>query len=386
MKAKAVIYLVTLLLLCVAIAVVALGRSSRRTPKVSRTENVGSFAILTHEIRSLRGWNEGRLSRGTTEIYSITHRGAPFRFVGKAGLLVDTEAEYEQFNAVITFTSTEPVILVNVGDANNRSFFYLLREAEGKPQAIYLGEASGGVAADWLDAAPGSPRLERKLGIHRAHLEGGRYLLLGNDTVLDTTTLEAFPLEKSSLFLLPHEAPLMISPDRKSFVRFASQDDDLHLVVFDFVSPKTYSVPIVRTTMRYNDLQSIDAAWIDHHLEWKDGLLVPRESFAPLRHRGRLTTDAESYREYRVQPVRQEMQTAVVDFLRETMKGTLLPRREYSSTDIISVDGQNVNVMFTGQHVGVWMDRGQDSSLMIRIAADFDAALAGGSYDSFFLP
>jgi hypothetical protein len=383
MKAKAVIYLVLALLLCVAIAVVALGRSAR---KVARTEAIGSFAVLTHEIRYLAGWNEGKIRRATTETYSITHRGAPFRFVGKAGLFVESEAEYDQFNAVITFPSSEPAILVNVGDANNRSFFYLLREIEGKPRAEYLGEGSGGVAADWLDPAPDTPRRERKLGLHRADLEGGRYLLIGDDTVLDTTTLAAFPLEKSSLFLFPYELPVTISPDRSSFVRLGSQDDDLHLVVFDFVTPKTYSLPIVRTKMRYNDVQTIDRSWIDHHFEWKDGRLVERSSFAPLPYRGRLTADAESYREYRIQPVRQEMQPAVIDFLRETMKGTLLPRGQYSSSDVVSIDGQNVNVMFSDRHVGVWMDRGLDSSLMLEIARAFDAALADGTYDALFEP
>ena len=41
--------------------------------------------------------------------------------------------------------------LVNVGYPNNDSFFYLLRDVDGKAEAQYVGEASGVVTANWID-------------------------------------------------------------------------------------------------------------------------------------------------------------------------------------------------------------------------------------------
>lgn len=384
------VFAILALLALASFSFFAFARGSRSKP--ARVEPVGPFEILTHEIRYTTGWNEGRLRRATTEVYSINYKGRPFTFVGKAGLFTDEEAEYERMNAVITFPSPVPALVVNVGDPNNRSFYYLVREIDGKPVAQLSGESSGEVAADFLDAVPGAVPTERQLAVHRAHREGGRFLLLGSYTVLDTSTLEARSAQPSSFVSpAPNTLPITMSPDRNSFVRAGFGDQELRLAVYDFVDGNTYSLSIDRESMRYSVVEEIDAAWIDHHFEWKRAegehdRLQRREGFVPLPHKGRLTTDPyDWYREYRIQPVKAEAQGIIVAFLTEEMGGELLPRRQYSSSDEVRIDGRMVSVMFSDDHVGIWMERGSDTSLVETIGRRIDEELTSGRWGELFV-
>lgn len=369
-----------------SVAMLAYARPFGKKP--SRVEPVGSFEILTYETGVTRGWNEGRLRRDVTETYAIRHRGKPYRFVGKAGLFRDEEREYDEMNSVITFPSPEPVIVVNVGDPNNRSFFYLLREVDGRATATLLGETSGNISADWLDPAPGTAPSERELALHRAHREGGRLLLLGNFTVLDTETLASWQVTPTMSPAL-HRPPLALSPDRRSFVR-ASADQVFALLVYDFIGGEAYSLPIDRSVMRYNVREEVDAVWVAHHFEWKRNeaghdRLVRRESFEPLPRKGTLKVDpSDGYRSYRIQPVSSEMQEVVVSYLEQTMNGARQPRGQYSTSDQVLVGGRMINVMHSGDYVGLWMDRGSDSTFVEEIARAIDKELAAGRWSEHF--
>src|SRR5262245_8996616 len=102
-------------------------------------EALGPFELVTHTHRYLTGYNEGELRLATTESYSLRHAGKPFTFVGRAGMDGETTATYTRVNALVTFPSPEPVVVVNVGDPNNTSFYYLVRERGGDAVAEYLG-------------------------------------------------------------------------------------------------------------------------------------------------------------------------------------------------------------------------------------------------------
>lgn len=85
------------------------------------------------------------------------------------------------------------------------------------------------------------------------------------------------------------------------------EGDAPRLIVFEFRTPRTYSLPIEPATMRFPTLESIDAKWIEHHFEWvprqgEPQLLRQRAAFVPLPRRGNLTVDRnDGYREYRIQ-------------------------------------------------------------------------------------
>jgi hypothetical protein len=370
--------------------------SSRGAGDPDRREPSGGFEIVTHTLRYTTGWNEGDIRTATTENYSLRYRGKPFTFEGRAGMFGDTTAVYETLNAVLTFPTTEPAFVVNVGDPNNTSFFYLIREANGKPVAEYLAESSGGVSADWLDPPAGGSTAARDIAVHRARLEGGRWLLLGQFCVLDVQTLKAYAFEpQPGTSLNEFKSAIAMSPDRKSFVRFGYGESPGNvplLVVFDFVAGSSYTLPIRRTLMRYNDWEEIDAAWLDHYFEWRradgaDDQLVQRADAKPLPYHGSLSVDPnDGYHEYDLVPARVALRDTLVAFLQRELGGERLPSAPDASADSLRIGGRVVYVMFTDGKVAVWMSRDVDSRLVAEIAQRFDAALQSGVYDDLFSP
>jgi len=382
--------LVLVVAVLVACAAPASDRS-RATPE--KVETVGSFEVVTHTNRHLSGWNTGRLGTSTTENYSLRHRSRPFSFEGKAGMWGDEVQRYEAFNSVITFPTTVPALVVNVGDPNNASFYYLVREEEGNAVAQYLGTSTGSVSAQWLDPPDGGNPSPADIALHRGRMEGGRWLLLGQYTVLDTRTLE------STLFCQPEgftpnqfKPPVAMAPDKGSFVRFGYATDmgsAPKLAVFEIGKETTYTLTIDRMRMRYNDWPEIDAAWLDRHYLWKAGAderlrLFERENFKPQPYRGSLKEDHGSW-EYNVSPVKPEMLDRVVAFLVERYGAELQPRGPHSSFDVLLIGQVKINVMFHGESVGVWMDLGTDSRFVEEVAAGFDEVLRKGELDDLFV-
>jgi hypothetical protein len=391
---------ITLGLLAVAIgtAVVCVGRG-RAVP--DRVETVGPFEIVTHTVGYMAGWNEGRVRSATTENYSLRYRGEPFTFVGRAGRVADTTARYETLNAVITFSTSEPALVVNVGDPNNRSFFYLVREAAGRAVAEYLAEVSGGVSASYLDPAPQDSANVRDIAAHRARLSAGRWLLLGDYCVLDTRTLTRYPIEPlAGPSLNQFKPPIAMSPDERSFVRFGYSEFPENaplLVVFDFVGGTSYTLPIDRRIMRYIDWEEIDAPWLDHHFEWHPvegghDRLAQRANVRPLPYHGRLSVDPhDGFREYNVLPVKPAMGDTLVAFLEREFAGQRLPPPPYSSSVDLRIGDRVVHVLFhqdnaSEPYAGLWEDRGMDGRVVEDIAKRFDGALRTGEFDGLFLP
>jgi hypothetical protein len=359
-----------------------------------RVEPVGPFAVVTHTTSYLAGWNEGQLRRATTEHYALRYRDRPFAFEGKAGLFRDTTQRYTTVNAVITFPAAEPVLLVNVGDPNNRSFFYLVREVGGAARAELVGEGAGGVAVDWLTPVPNDSGA-RQIAVHRKRLlPGGRWLLVGDGAVLDTRTLAAHAITAPpGVSLNTFARPIAISPDERSVVRFGYLGDDAPaFAVTDFTIDSSYALPIDRATMRYGEWEELDAAWLDHHFSWQrtaggHDRLARRPAFAPLPYRGRLSVDqSDGYREYQLLPVKPAMREQLAAFLVAEMQGERFPADANAIADSVRVQGRTVHVLFADEHVGVFMARGSDTRLVAEIARRFDAALRGGAYDRYFLP
>ena len=139
---------------------------------LDKIEVVGPFEVVTHTTRYATGWNTGRLGTATTEHYSLRFQGQPFAFDGKSGMWGDETKRYKAFNSIITFPAPEPAVVVNVGDPNNTSFFYLVREKGGKAVAQYLGQSSGGVSAEWLDPPANEVLKVKNIALHRGRMEG----------------------------------------------------------------------------------------------------------------------------------------------------------------------------------------------------------------------
>ena len=387
--------LVLVAVLLVVVGVLAYGMSKSIPDKV---EAVGPFEVVTHTHRYPTGWNTGELGTATTETYSLRYRSQPFSFEGKAGWFGSEVKRYETFNSIVTFPTTAPALVVNVGDPNNESYYYLIREEGEKAVAQYLGASTGGVSAQWLDPPEGGTGPITNIALHRGRLEGGRWLLLGQYTVLDTRTLEITAFSQPKDFS-PNQfkPPVAMAPDGGSFVRFGSiMDMNMNnvpkLAVFEIGAGTTYTLPIDRMRMRYNDWTEIDAAWLDHHWEWKSGedgrlRLLERKDFEPLPRRGSLKVSPyDGHREYEVSPVKPEMLDRVKAFLVKRHGAELQPPGPFVGTDVFLIGQDKINVMMHDDEVGVWMDRGTDDSIVEELATGFDEVLGTGDLDDLFVP
>jgi len=390
------ILLTIVIVIAVIVLTAGLLHRARRIPDT--VEVVGPFEIVTHTHRYTYGYNEGQIRHGTTESYSLRYKGLPFVVAGKAGMFGDDTAHYETINSVITFPTPTPAFVVNVGDPNNTSFFYLVHEVSGTATAEYLGLTTGGnVSADMLDPAAVDASGQRGLAVHRRRLSGGRWLLLGQYTVLDAQTLVVRRFEQyPHAYLNPFKSPIALAPDQKSFVRLASGESPENaplLVVFDFADSLSYALPVDRRVMRYNDWSEMDATWLDHYFEWRHDpsvadRLVQRENVRPLAYRGRLVVEPDSsYREYNLLPVKPEMKDTVIAFIERAFNGQRQPPPQYENgTTELKVGERMVNVLLHDDQVGIFMERGTDSRLVGEIGKGFDAELKDGKYDWMFTP
>jgi len=187
--------------------------------------------------------------------------------------------------------------------------------------------------------------------------------------------------------------PLGLSPDGRTFVRvgFAEDDASHALVTTDVDSGTTHVMPIDAARTRLGAVFALDPEWLNHYYEWqRDGdgsyRLVARADAKPLPYHGTVTTSSGDYREYHVEPAGDAMYDALVRFLRDEMGGTRTAEDEAAVGYRVRVEGQGVYVIKdeNAHRVGLYMDRGKDSRLVLKIAERFDSALATGKYDEMF--
>lgn len=380
-------------------------------PPPPQVETMGNFQLLTYASED---WGE---------YYALRYRDEPFAIEGRAGLFGDQAATYQRLNAVITFTlplaSTVPAFVVNVGDPNNSSFFYLVREENDQAKVTELCATSGGVvAADWLDVAPRDPTQSRNLVLRRAGLNGGQWLLLGDSCVLDVQSLtpyrfDTYPLgDGSDASLNQSKLPIGLSPDQHSLVRLGSSEvrDEgtgdfrgyvARLIVYDFVDNHSYTLPVDRRTMRYGDVSMIDNAWLLHHFAWQatagaHDRLVQRTDFTPLPYQGYFSGMPDE-RQYNWAPVRAELLDKLVGFLEQKYQATQVATQRYDTSTYVDlqIGEQPVTIGYSNDgysepKLSVWQGSSsapttRDGKIIDEIGRRFDQVLRTGVYDRLFL-
>jgi hypothetical protein len=191
----------------------------------------------------------------------------------------------------------------------------------------------------------------------------------------------------------PNVRPLGLSPDGSAFARlgFGEDGESRVLVSTNVATETTATLPVDAARTRLGAVDALDPAWLGHYYEWRrdgDGPyeLAAREQVTPLPYRGTLVTASDQYREYHVEPAGKPMFDALVAFLRDEMSATRTPEDEAAIGHRMTVEGQHVYVIHdeSSHHVGIYMDRGVDSRLVVKIGERFDAALATGRYDGLF--
>jgi hypothetical protein len=252
--------------------------------------------------------------------------------------------------------------------------------------------------------------------VHRKALAGGRWLLLGDECVLDGWTLTAYlfpsdPLDDGSdAALEPSTLPIGLSPDQRSLVRVGTVRGvrvdttrrPARLIVYNFIERTSYSLPVERLRMRYNSIQEIDAAWLAHYFEWQQSpgasdRLVPRRTFTPLPYHVHLSVDGD-FRTYQLLPVKPAMFDVLLKLLAQEFKAVPLGtiQRDATSQQIdLQINGQRIFLSykenwgsfdgFTASRVVFWTGPGEASRLLETIANRVDEALKTGQYDDLFL-
>ena len=371
-----------------------------------RAEAFGPFEIRTiAESFDMRAWGNQPTTWSAAAKFAILYRGQPVAIERKGAAkdpdtVEDANARYERADAVATIPGSRPALLVQVDAPYTTGHAYLLVDDGGRLSVEYV--AYGEHALDMppltadvavFDASRG--RSAPRGRIDRAtYARGGLYLF--NGAVLDTRSLAvrrfAAHRNAASLDAVP---PLALSPDERSFVRLdlaAGSSDVYVLAVTDTVTRETYALPIDQARMRFAAPDLLDPAWVAHYFRWDRGAggvdrLVVREGVAPLPYRGMLTRDGSGYREYRIQPARESLRDALVEFLAAEFKGERQPAEAGAYAHEVRIDGRAVRVAYDSDdhHVGVFMERGGDSQLVATIAERFDAAVASGAYDRHFM-
>ncbi len=308
----------------------------------------------------------------------------------------------------------EPALLVSTTD------LHLITEHEGRLVVNSFGEHSTDLAQlQWLDSQDGQPGAVRMFGIEYVdpatgtELRGGRWLRVSHHTVLDVQTLQTFSVRP----WVPAGQPLagmnggtiaarMLSPGRTQYVVPSSQYDHSNgsvrvdaLVMVDIPSGEAYALKIDKRHMRFTDLDDIHLAWIDHYFEWsRDSTgrerLKARKGAKPMPWRGRYV-DFTSFVEYRVQPVRPEMDAEFKRFIVERLGAHAVSDAPSPSTgrDTFQFPGCDgvLAISTHDDHVGIYEPmakappwyRCQDQ--LRRVGAAFDAELATGRLDRLFI-
>jgi hypothetical protein len=221
-------------------------------------------------------------------------------------------------------------------------------------------------------------------------------LYLFENALLDTRTRQVRRFKFETIWnVVDRIPPLALSPDQQSFVRIAHDPDSSSVEVFEVFNLATsqrYRLPAERHRLRYGTIDDLGPDYVTRYFEWTRGSdgsdhLAARNGAKPLPYRGRLSFDDATYREYRVYLARESLRPAMIDWLVAEFKAERVPTEEGRYSEQVSIEGKTVYLSWSkeDEHVGVWMDRGSDMSLIQSIAAKFDAVLATGRFDEHFV-
>lgn len=298
----------------------------------------GPFEILAQERRIGTGTfpNQGGNPFATRPVTGFTVRWR--------GQTVEVPGRGDRFWQVLRLPDApQPALLLVARD------FTLVSEQAGQLRVQPLSSQSASLAAaQWLDSEGGQPGQSRSWGISHVdlknpaaldaatRLQGGRWLRLGSQQLLDVQTLAVHKVEP----WVPHRPGVPItslsragdevrafSPGRTAYVLAGSQVDYARgkgqvwgLLVVDIASGTASELRVDRRRMPFASTDDMDHDWIAHYFEWQRDAagreqLVPRAGVRPRPWRGRLLQGSVGELTYRVE----RMRPAYADELRRTV-------------------------------------------------------------------
>lgn len=383
----------------------------------------GPFEIVAQERRISSGTfpNQGGNPFATRPVsgFTVRWRGQPVEVPGRG----------DRFWQVLRLPDApHPALLLVARD------FTLVSEQDGQLKVQPLSAQSASLAeAQWLDSEGGQPGESQSWGIShvdlknaaeldaRTRLQGGQWLRLGSQLVLDLRTLAVHKVEPW-LPVRPGEPVTGLSragdevrafsPGRTAYVLAGSQYDYGRgkgqvwgLIVVDIASGIASELRVERRRMPFAGTDDLDRDWIAHYFEWQRDAagrerLVSRAAARPRPWRGRVIDVSGGVLEYRVERIR----TAFADVVRRivlALPGAALapdwmsPARGIDGVTLrvgdcviglAAREGRPSDEDYDG-HVGVYAPTADETTrascneLIRRIGAAADAELASGRHD-----
>jgi hypothetical protein len=364
-----------------------------------RHETFGPFEVATIASYFFDEQHEGSLRLAAAAEFALKHRGQPIAIDAQAPDSASGTVSYARADAVAAISSSRPALLVHFVDATGEGPCYLLSDSAGTLSAMHVPKCGNPFNAMPLTTDAAAFRAGERRSAPRGSVDGLTFatpgLFLVSGSVLDTRRIAVSTFAgNDDVSIAVSIPPLAVSPDERSFARFAyaeHSDRNPVLVVTDVVADRNYVVRIDPARMRYPKLEALDPSWVAHHFTWQRGAngvdsLVERPDFVPLAYHGELTIGKE-YSTYRLEPAGERLRVALVDFLISELGAERLPADAGAYEYPVRVDGQVVNVSASPDfgYVAVTLDRGAtDTALLQTIAQRFDIALATGRYDAMF--
>jgi hypothetical protein len=245
-----------------------------------RTIPVGAFEVVMVDAWFHDHYLNGRTVLGASAAFEIRHGGKLVVLEG-ADPASGAAVRLERVSAVATLPSTIPALLVR-GEQEMREGYCFLVPADSAgarselvSPCLSLAEASElthDLARLGERRTPGGDVPGGEID-RRTFVRPGLYLF--SRAVLDTRTLAVHRIEiPEDVIIPPSTPPLALSPDERSFVRFAflhQSDETPGLLVTDFVAGATYTLPIDAERMRLPDVDELDPAWLAEHFRWTRG-------------------------------------------------------------------------------------------------------------------
>ncbi len=359
-----------------------------RIVKVSepaREEQVGPFTVATSVYSFFTSAFHD--AQAATSRLQVSYHGAPVPGLDSLGAAALLEGE-------------PTTLLVRSGGTTESGDCQLISERDGAAQVLPAGTCTGQITGELLTADSAAWYESRRDPAAAGWLDRrtfripGLYRLPGGilDTRSHTFTPSEPPEEPSPINGLP---AISLSPDEQSYVWFTDNGEEKApvLCVTNWREKHTYTVPIDRSRMRYNEYDRLDPAWVSRHFEWvraPDGSfrLAARAHFTPIPYRGDREIDRNGVMSsYYLKPGGTALRDAMIEAMVRELGAERLPDELNGYHQVVRYEGKLVKgaVLESGGFISIGMDYGsEDSALLQRLADRLDALLATGRFDQFF--
>lgn len=357
--------------------------------------------------------NYGMVDR-TSVAYTILYQGKPIAIQGE--LQNNTGLPY-MWQVYVLGSEAEPMLI-----AGSQSL-YLIYVKDGSPTVEPLLKQSRDFASlQFLDSENGQPgkyfEVFAKSDTNQIDqlniLSGGRYLMIGEQTVLDVQTRQLWhfhvdnePIDNYS-FPSPHGA-LAFSPDKNWIVFLAefqswnTADENLPesehaIIAYDFKKDSGYSVKFDDTETRLISIQEANLQWFSRLFEWKEtqgGIRLQRiQGQKPEFWTGRYKAE-DGY--YTLFPVKAGMLPVFLDFVLQHMNWTQEQIvgdkfHEYTGRCIDLASGETkLDIRFKEDEQSLsfsshlYKDKSEEDKILIKKIGDaFDEELKSGKHQEHF--